>query len=80
MWCKHLQPVADTLISTDKSLNITTIQEVTIDSTKYPEPKLIDQKHPLQDRYEIEIGNIPVSLILILGLHQGCQTIYNQGA
>ena len=36
---KQLQPVADTLVSTNKSLNIPTTQEVTIDSTKYPEPK-----------------------------------------
>ena len=28
---------------------------------------------------KIEIGNIPVSLILILDLHQGHQTIYDQG-
>ena len=36
---KQLQPVADTSVSTNKSLNIPTTQEVTIDSTKYPEPK-----------------------------------------
>ena len=39
MQCKQLQPVADTSVSTNKSLNIQTTQEVTIDSTKYPEPK-----------------------------------------
>ena len=39
MQCKQPQPVADTLVSTSKSLNIPTTQEVTIDSTKYPEPK-----------------------------------------
>ena len=36
---KQLQPVADTLVSTNKSLNIQTTQEVTTDSAKYPEPK-----------------------------------------
>ena len=35
---KHLQPVADTLVSTNKSPNIPTDQKVTIDSTKYPVP------------------------------------------
>ena len=39
MWHKQLQPVADTLVSTNKSPNIPTTQEVTIGSTKYPEPK-----------------------------------------
>ena len=39
MWCKHPQPVADTLVSTNKSPNIPTIEEIIIDSTKYPEPK-----------------------------------------
>ena len=36
---KQPQPVADTSVSTNKSPNIPTTQEVTIDSTKYPEPK-----------------------------------------
>ena len=36
---KQLQPVADTSVSTNKSPNIPTTQEVTIESTKYPEPK-----------------------------------------
>ena len=34
MWCKQLQPVADTLVSNNKSPNIPTDQKVTIDSTK----------------------------------------------
>ena len=38
MQCKQMQPVADTSISINKSPNIPTTQEVTIDSTKYPEP------------------------------------------
>ena len=38
MKCKQLQPVADTLVSTNKSPNIPTNQKVTIDSTKYPVP------------------------------------------
>ena len=36
MWCKQLQHVADTSVSTDKSPNISTTQKITIDSTKYP--------------------------------------------
>ena len=79
MWCIQLQPVADTSVSTNKSPNIPSTQKVTIDSTKYPVPNqlLKEQKYPLQDRYKIETGNIPVNLIHILGLHQGHQIIYN---
>ena len=39
MWHKQLQTVADTSVSTNKSQNIPTTQEVTIDSRKCPEPK-----------------------------------------
>ena len=39
MWHKQLQPLAGTSVSTNKSPNIPTTQEVTIDSAKYPEPK-----------------------------------------
>ena len=39
MQCKQQQPVADTSVSTNKSPNIPTTQEVTINSAKYPEPK-----------------------------------------
>ena len=81
MQCKQLQPVADTLVSTDKSPNIPINQKVTIDSTKNPVPNQLithrTEKCSLQGRYEIKIGNIPVSLIHILGLHQSHQTIYN---
>ena len=35
---KQPQPVADTLVSTNKSPNVPTTQKVTIDSTKYPVP------------------------------------------
>ena len=38
MWCKQLQPVADTLVSTSKSPKIPNNEKVTIDSTKYPVP------------------------------------------
>ena len=38
MWNKQLQPVADTSVLTNKSPNIPTTQNVTIDSTKYPVP------------------------------------------
>ena len=80
MQCKQPQPVADTSVSTNKSPNIPNTQKITIDSTKYPVPNqllLKEQKYPLRDRYKIETGNIPVNLIHILGLHQGCQTIYD---
>ena len=43
---KQLQPVADTSVSTNKSPNIPTTQEVTIDSTKYPEPKQLITHRP----------------------------------
>ena len=36
---KQQQPVADTSVLTNKSPNIPTTQEVTMDSTKNPEPK-----------------------------------------
>ena len=36
MWCKHPQPVADTLVSDNKSPKIPTNQKVTIDSTEFP--------------------------------------------
>ena len=36
---KQLQPVADTLVLTNKFRNIPTTQEVTIDCAKYPKPK-----------------------------------------
>ena len=38
-WHKQPQPVADTSVSTNKSPNIPTTQEVTTDSAKYPQPK-----------------------------------------
>ena len=43
---KQLQPVADTSLSTNKSLNIPTTQEVAIDSAKYPEPKQLITHRP----------------------------------
>ena len=36
MQCKHPQPVADTLVSANKSPKIPADQKVTIDSTKFP--------------------------------------------
>ena len=42
---KHPQPVADTLVSANKSPNMPTDQNVTIDSTKFPVPnQLITHK------------------------------------
>ena len=43
---KQLQPVADTSVSINKSLNIPTTQKVTIDSAKYPEPKQLITHRP----------------------------------
>ena len=39
MQCKHLQPVADTLVSTNKLPKITTIQKDTNVSTDFPVPQ-----------------------------------------
>ena len=36
MQCKHPQPIADTLVSANKSPKISTDQKITIDSTKFP--------------------------------------------
>ena len=45
MWCKHPQPVADALVSANKSPKIPADQKVTIDSTKFPVPnQLITHK------------------------------------
>ena len=74
MWHKQLQSVADTSVSTNKSPNIPTTQGVIVDSTKYPEPKqLIIHRTETSTTRQVQdkIGNIPVSLIHILGLHQG---------
>ena len=38
VWCNQLQLVADTAVSTNKSPNIPTNQNITIDSTKFPVP------------------------------------------
>ena len=43
---KQPQPVADTSVLTNKSLNIPTTQEVTMDSSKYPEPKQLLTHRP----------------------------------
>ena len=68
---KHPQPVADTLVSANKSPKIPANQKVTIDSTKFPVLKqLITHKAET-------ITNL-VSQIHISDLHQGCQTIYDQ--
>ena len=46
MWHKHPQPVADALVSANKSPKILPDQKVTIDSTKFPVPnQLITQKN-----------------------------------
>ena len=45
MQCKHPQPVADTLVSANKSPKIPANQKVTVDSTKLPVPnQLITHK------------------------------------
>ena len=81
MQCKHPQPVADILVSANKSPKIPADQKVTIDGTKLPVlNQLITHKAETITKRQVQdkIGNNLVSQIHILDLHQGCQTIYNQ--
>ena len=58
MRCKQLQPIDDTSVSTNKSPNIPTTQEVTIDSTKYPEPKqLITHRTEMSTMRQVQDKN-----------------------
>ena len=55
---KHMPPVADTLVSTNKSPNIPTNQQVTIDSTKYPVPnQLITHRTELLTMRQVQDKN-----------------------
>ena len=55
MWCKHLQPIADTLVSANKSSKIPADQKVTIDSTKFPVPnQLITHKAETITKREVQ--------------------------
>ena len=52
MWGKQLQPVADTLVSTNKSPNIPTDQKVTTNSKKIPSTKPINNPQNRNADYE----------------------------
>ena len=55
---KHPQPVADTLVSANKSPKILTDQKVTIDSTKFPVPnQLIMNKAKTITRRQVQDKN-----------------------
>ena len=58
MQCKHPQPVADTLVSPNKSPKIPTNQKVTIDSTKFPVPnQLITHKAETITKRQVQDKN-----------------------
>ena len=58
MQCKHPQPVADTLVSANKSPKIPTNQKVTIDSTKFPVPnQLITHKAETITKRQVQDRN-----------------------
>ena len=55
---KQMQPVADTSVLTNKSPNILTTQEVTIDSAKYPERKqLITHRTEISTTRQVQDRN-----------------------
>ena len=55
---KQLQPVADTLVSANKSPNIPSTQKVTIDSTKYPVPShLITERTKIPTTRQVQDRN-----------------------
>ena len=81
MQCKHLQPVADTLVSTNKSSEIPTIQKDTKVSTDFPVPQqLITNKTETITQRQVQDKNreLPLYPDPFLGLLQGHQTNYNQ--
>ena len=58
MWCKHPQPVGDTLVSANKLPKIPTAQKVTIDSTKLPvQNQLITNKAETITRRQVQDKN-----------------------
>ena len=58
MWCKQPQPVADTSVSTNKSPNIPSTQQVTIDSTKYQVPnQLITERTKIPTMRQVQDRN-----------------------
>ena len=58
MWHKHPQPVADTLVSANKSPKIPTDQKVTIDSTQFPVlNQLITNKTETITKRQVQVKN-----------------------
>ena len=58
MQCKHPQPVADTLVSANKSPKTPANQKVTIDSTKFPVPnQLITHKVEIINKRQVQDKN-----------------------
>ena len=58
MQCKHPQPIADTLVSANKSPKISANQKVTIDSTKFPVPnQLITHKAETITKRQVQDKN-----------------------
>ena len=81
MQCKHLQPVADTLVSTNKSPKIPTIQKDTKVSMDFPVPQqLITNKTETITQRQVQDKNReqPFYPDPFLGLLQGHQTNYDQ--
>ena len=81
MQCKHPQPVADTLISTNKLPKIPTVQIDTKVSTDFPVPQqLITNKTETITQRQVQDKNReqPLYPDPFLGLLQGHQTNYNQ--
>ena len=81
MQCKNPQPVADTLVSTNKLPKIPIAQKVAKDSTNFPVPEqLITNKTESITRRQIQDKNRdqPFHPDPFLGLLQGHQTIYDQ--
>ena len=81
MQCKHPQPVVDTLVSTNKSPKIPTIQKDTKVSMDFPVPQhLITNKTETITQRQVQDKNReqPFYPDPFLGLLQGHQTIYDQ--
>ena len=58
MQCKHLQPVVDTLVSTNKSPKIPTVQKDAKDSTDFPVPQqLITNKRETITQRQVQDKN-----------------------
>ena len=81
MQCKHPQPVADTLVSADKSPKIPTNQKVTVDSTTFPVlNQLITHKAETITKRQVQDKNReqPCQPVPYFRPPPRPQTIYNQ--